>query len=53
MEQQIPHWLNATVEAAGLTTVYNAEDWKRISEKVTFLRDPADEAANDPSCGPH
>jgi hypothetical protein len=53
MEQQIPHWLNAAVEAAGLTTVYNAEDWQRISEKLCFQRDPGDTAANDPSADPH
>jgi hypothetical protein len=53
MEQQIPHWLNAAVEAAGLTTVYNAEDWERIAKKISFQRDPADTAANDPSAEPH
>jgi hypothetical protein len=53
MEQQIPHWLNAAVEAAGMTTVYNADDWKRIAEKVRFQRDPGDTAANDPSAAPH
>ena len=53
MEQHIPHWLNAAVEAAGLTTVYNSDDWSRISEKVRFMRDPDDVAANDPSAAPH
>ena len=26
---QVPTWLAAAVTAAGLTTVYNAEDWDR------------------------
>jgi hypothetical protein len=25
--EQVPHWLEAAVSAAGVTTVYNAEDW--------------------------
>ena len=27
--EQVPTWLAAAVTAAGLTTVYNAEDWDR------------------------
>jgi hypothetical protein len=27
--EQLPNWLEDAVVAAGLTTVYNAEDWKR------------------------
>jgi predicted FMN-binding regulatory protein PaiB len=27
--EQVPTWLAAAVTAAGLTTVYNADDWDR------------------------
>ncbi len=29
--EQIPHWLNAAVLAAGMATVYNADDWDRAA----------------------
>jgi hypothetical protein len=28
--EQVPTWLEAAVTAAGVTTVYNAEDWDRF-----------------------
>jgi hypothetical protein len=52
MEQSIPPWLNAAVEAAGMTLVYNADDWRGAVNPL-LLRDPFDTAANDPSAAPH
>jgi len=51
MEPRIPQWLDAAVQPAGITTIYNADDWDRIA-----LQKPQgvwDEAANDPSAYPH
>jgi hypothetical protein len=28
--EQVPTWLEAAITAAGVTTVYNAEDWDRF-----------------------
>ena len=52
MEHQIPPWLNAAVEAAGRTVVYNADDWERLVDQP-LPGDPFDTAANDPSAAPH
>lgn len=30
--EQVPPWLAAAITAAGVTTVYNADDWVRVSE---------------------
>jgi hypothetical protein len=51
MEQQIPQWLDAAIAAAGMTMVYNADDWSHAAE--ISLRDPFDTAANDPTAAPH
>ena len=51
MEPRIPQWLDAAVQAAGITTIYNAEDWDRIALQKPDSMD--DEAANDPFAGPH
>jgi hypothetical protein len=29
--EQLPNWLAAAVLAAGMTTVYNADDWSRAA----------------------
>ena len=52
MEQQLPHWLSAAIDAAGITTVYNAEDWERLFAHAP-VAEHNDPAANDPSAGPH
>ena len=33
MEQPIPSWLSDAVNAAGMATVYNADDWSRIVDE--------------------
>ena len=43
MDHQVPSWLADTVMAAGMTTVYNAEDWIRTSDPAANRAD----AAND------
>lgn len=50
--EQIPQWLNEAVLAAGMTTVYNADDWGRMTHESAFRRSD-DIAANDPSAAPH
>ena len=43
MEQPIPHWLSAAVNAAGMATVYNADDWSRlVDEQIKRHADPTD-----------
>lgn len=32
MDHQVPAWLEATVNAAGLAAVYNAEDWSQADK---------------------
>lgn len=54
MEQQIPQWLDAAIHAAGITTIYNAEDWSRMEKRnAANAADADDPAANDPSASPH
>ena len=53
MEQTIPTWLDAAVRAAGITTTYNAEDWDRFAKIQTVSTKEFNDAANDPSAGPH
>ena len=54
MEPGIPQWLDAVVHAAGLCTIYNAEDWARITrEPAANAPDMIDLAANDPSHPQH
>ena len=55
MEPTIPQWLDAAVAAAGITTIYNADDWLRFEEKRDAANAPRhdDLAANDPSAAPH
>ena len=33
--EQLPVWLAAAIDAAGVSTVYNAEDWDRIAAPRT------------------
>ena len=41
MEQPIPSWLTAAVNAAGMATVYNADDWSRlVDEQIKRDADP-------------
>lgn len=50
----IPHWLDAAVQAAGISTIYNAEDWSRQERRRSAnAYDHDDPAANDPSAAPH
>ena len=49
----IPQWLDAAVKAAGITTIYNAEDWDRITRISTLSTQDYSEAANDPSAAAH
>ena len=30
--EALPNWLEAAVAAAGMTTVYNADDWMRLEQ---------------------
>ena len=46
MEQQLPNWLAAAIDAAGLCTVYNADDWNAIT--ATGLMPLADPDPEDP-----
>jgi hypothetical protein len=41
---QTPTWLAVAILAAGVTTVYNADDWERIGEP-TPAASPSEEAA--------
>ncbi len=41
--EQLPHWLEAAVEAAGMTTVYNAEDWNHLDKGAAPSGDPSPE----------
>ena len=34
--EQLPNWLTAAIDAAGVCTVYNAEDWEAIT-KTGFM----------------
>lgn len=38
--EQVPAWLAAAVTAAGLTTVYNAEDWDRSAVAREHTAEP-------------
>ena len=43
MEQPIPSWLSAAVNAAGMATVYNADDWSRmVDEQIKRNADHTD-----------
>ena len=43
MEQPIPSWLTAAVNAAGMATVYNADDWSRmVDEQIKRNSDHTD-----------
>ena len=35
---QLPNWLAAAVDAAGMATVYNAEDWERTVDNSASRR---------------
>ena len=42
MEQPIPSWLTDAVTAAGMATVYNADDWSRmVDEQIKRNADPS------------
>ena len=54
MDHGIPQWLDAAVHAAGITTIYNAEDWQRMTRSpAANAPDMDDDAANDPSLTQH
>ena len=54
MEHGIPQWLHAAIEAAGITTIYNADDWSRLNHvPPADGPDASDMAANDPSHTQH
>lgn len=40
---QLPNWLSAAIDAAGISTVYNADDWI----EMTKAPDAADTSSND------
>lgn len=50
--EQLPQWLSAAIDAAGISTVYNAEDWERIFARAP-VAESKDSAANDPSAASH
>jgi hypothetical protein len=54
MDHGIPQWLDAAVQAAGISMIYNAEDWARMT-KAPAANHPhmEDPAANDPSHTQH
>ena len=49
----IPQWLDAAVQAAGVSVIYNADDWNRMVDVVRAQQITSFEAANDPSAAPH
>lgn len=50
----IPQWLDAAVNAAGISMIYNADDWKRIANPANASQySAATDAANDPWAAPH
>ena len=51
MDTNLPQWLDAAVQAAGITTIYTADDWDRIA--LMKPESMNDEAANDPSMTQH
>ena len=53
MDANIPQWLDAAVQAAGITTIYNAEDWDRMARVMNVSSAEFADAANDPSAAPH
>jgi hypothetical protein len=36
--EQVPTWLEAAMRAAGVSTVYNAEDWDRFIQSQAGLK---------------
>ena len=38
--EQVPTWLEAAITAAGVTTVYNAEDWDRFIQTQAGIVKP-------------
>ena len=36
--EQVPTWLEAAITAAGVTTVYNAEDWDRFIQSQAGIK---------------
>ncbi len=42
--EQLPTWLAAAVVAAGVSTVYNSEDWDRLAEAQAPHAEPASPA---------
>ncbi len=52
--EPIPTWLDAAVNAAGLSTAYIADDWSQVQRApAANASDADDRAANDPSAAPH
>ena len=36
--ENVPTWLEAAINAAGVTTVYNAEDWDRFIQSQAGIK---------------
>lgn len=54
MEHGIPQWLDAAVQAAGISVIYNADDWARLTRApAANASDASDPAANDPTHTQH
>lgn len=37
---QLPNWLAAAINAAGMATVYNADDWDRLVDNPSLPQAP-------------
>ena len=43
MDHQVPSWLANAVSAAGMATVYNADDWVRLTDRAANTPEAANE----------
>jgi hypothetical protein len=46
--EQLPNWLAAAVNAAGMATVYNADDWSRSVDNPAARQDASDAPRSPP-----